>query len=550
MLIELGGLLLASAVMAGIALFATKGGGTKTEQRDIFKDYGAIKSALIKYRKEKMGIVPEISELADYLEEGQKIDWKFYRLSTDEKFLISDVSGQSDVHMLTNKVGGDSYVIGTQAYLSFNTLQSKKDDGDFEPVAAFKVYPEYITTMTTVHYDTSECRAVDGEILEYKWEKSLPIFDTPGEYMLKLKIRDKKGRWSKTAQKKINVIRETGLAAVAAGGTSLFVLHKDGKVDGQGINGYGQLGTGNITPYKDREMIPLLHSVSQIEATDTHTIVRKVNGTVYAFGKNDFGQLGTGTKGESKTPKEIWGIKNIIQISAGEQFTAALDSSGKIYTWGDNQHGQLGGDRLGSREMPMLIEDLSEVKHISLGHNHALAVRQDGTVYAWGENESGQLGLGFKSKQSEIMMTSLKGIDKAIAGKNFGLAIDVKGSVFGWGNNAKHQLGLIGQNEVLFPVEIQGLKNIVDIKTYGSYCIAIDKYGKIFTWGQSNVLNDNFPEKPKLLDFLPLAKSIAIADRFAYLLTGDDRVIRWAGDVDNAEEMPLKLPVDHLDLQG
>lgn len=549
MIIEIGGILIASAVALGVAVFASKG-GKKTIKRDVLGDYAMIKSALIKFRKEKMGIVPEIKDLETYLEPDQKIDWKYYTLSSDEKFLVVNTEGVSEVHPILNQVGGDSYALSDKLFLSFNTLQTKKDDADFEPIAAFSVYPEQLTTMTTVHYDTSGCRAVDGEILEYKWEKALPLFDMPGEYLLKLKIRDNKGRWSKTAQKKITVIQEKGLASVAAGGTSLFVLHKDGRVDGQGINGYGQLGTGNITPYRDRVMIPTLYSISQLEATDTHTLVLKVNGTVYAFGKNDYGQLGTGNKLDVKTPKEIWGLKNIKQIAAGEDFGAALDVAGKVYTWGDNMVGQLGSDRMGSKDMPMVIEELSEIKHISLGYRHALAVRQDGTVYAWGDNDAGQLGLGFKSKQSEIMMTGLKKIDKAIAGKNFGLAIDHAGLVLGWGNNLKNQLGLLGQNEVMMPVEIKGLKDIVDIKTYGSYCIALDKYGKIFTWGQSNVLNDNYPEKPKLLDFLPLAKSIAIADRFAYLLTGDDRVIRWSGDSPNVEEMLLKEAIGQVDLQG
>lgn len=550
MIIEIGGLIIASAVAVGVAVFATKSGTGKTDKRDIFSDYSAIKSALIKFRKEKMGIVPELKDLSAYLEEGQVINWSLYQLSNDEKFLVTDAKGIPDTNLILNKVGGESYTLGDKLYMSFNTLQSKKDDGDFEPIAAFSVYPEHITTMTTLHYDTSECRAVDGEILEYKWDKALPIFDIPGEYNLKLKIRDKKGRWSNSCQKKIVVSREEGLAAVSAGGTSLFVIHKDGKLDGQGINGYGQLGTGNISPYRDREIIPTLYSVVQVEATDTHTLALKVNGTVYAFGNNDFGQLGIGSKSDTKVPKEIWGIKNIIQISTGEFFGAALDSSGRVYTWGDNQHGQLGGDRIGSKEMPMVLDELSEIKYISLGYAHALAVRQDGTVYAWGDNEAGQLGLGFKSKSSEIMMTGLKSIVKVVAGKNFGLAIDTHGNVSGWGNNTKSQLGIISQNEVMMPVEIRGLKDIVDIKTYGSYCIALDKYGKIFTWGQSNVLSENYPDKPKLLDFLPLAKSIAIADRFSYLLTGDDRVMRWLGNSTGVEEMILKAIPESVDIQG
>ncbi len=547
MFLEISGFVLASAIAAGVALFASKNGTDKKPNRDIIQDYAAIKAALIKYRKENLGLVQEFKSLGKYLEHGQRVDWDRYRLSTDEKFLVTVASDIADLDSIVKSVGGDSYVIQNQLYLSFNTLSNKKDDSDFEPVAAFKMYPEQITTMTCIHWDTSECKAVDGEILEYKWEKLLPVYDLPGEYMVKLKIRDNKGRWSSSAQKKIVVKREEGLAGIAAGGTSLFVLHKDGRVDAQGTNDNGQLGTGNITPYRDREMIPLVNSVVQVEATDTHTLFRKIHGTVYAVGKNDLGQLGTGSKTDQKVPKEIWGIKNIIQISAGETFSAALESTGIVYTWGDNEFAQLGAERSGSKDMPMLVEGLSEIKHISMGHTHGLAVRQDGTVYAWGGNEDGQLGLGFKSKQSEVNMTALKNIDKVIAGKNFSFAIDHQGVVYGWGDNSKYQLGIVGQHEVLFPTEIAGLKHIVDVKTYSGYSAALDKYGNTYTWGKSHVLNDSFPERPKHLDHLPMAKSIAIADRYIYLLTADERVIRYLSGSSDFEEMMLKKQESHID---
>lgn len=549
MFIELGGLLVVSAVMAGIAFVASKNTGKHTPKRDPVKDYMTIKSALIRFRKEKMGLVPEIVDLGEYLEPGQQIDWKAYRLSQDEKYLISNLEGIADPQQIANQIGGDSYVMGNSVFMSFSTIQSKKED-DQEPVASFKVFPEHINTMTNVVYDTAECKALDGEILEYKWEKAQQNFDIPGDYLIKLRIKDKQGRWSKPAEKKIKVVREEGFAQVAAGGTSLFVIHKDGRVDVQGANAYGQLGNGTINAYKDRELNPLLHSVVEIAATDYHTIVRKVNGTVYSFGRNEMGQLGNGTKGDMKTPKEIWGIKNAVQIGAGEDFSAALDAYGRVYTWGDNTHGQLGGERSGSREMPMHLEILSEIKSISMGYNFGMALRQDGTVYAWGDNQYGQLGLGFKSKQSEVAMTGMKKIEKIICGRNFAFAIDSKGEVLGWGTNQKSQLGIQSQTEFLFPVEIPGLKNIVDIKTYGNYCVALDNNGRIFTWGQFNVLSDGYPERPTRLEFLPLAISIAAADRYAYLLTADGRVVRWSGDSPNIEEMPLKETQMAFDLQG
>lgn len=549
MLIELGGLLVVSAVMAGIAIVASKSSGKSTPKRDPIQDYTIIKSALIRYRKEKMGLVPEIEALGSYLEEGQQIDWKAYRLSQDEKYLVVSAEGIGDPQQIANQVGGDSYVMGNSVFLSFSTIQSKKED-DQEPVAAFKIFPEQINTMTNVVYDTSECKALDGEVVEYKWEKAQQNFEIPGDYLIKLRIKDKLGRWSKPAEKRIKVTRDEGYASVAAGGTSLFVIHKDGKVDVQGANAYGQLGNGTINAYRDREMNPLLHSVVDIVATDYHTIVRKINGTVYAFGRNEMGQLGNGTKGDMKTPKEIWGIKNVIQIGAGEAFSAALDAYGRVYTWGDNTHGQLGGERTGSREMPMHLEVLSEIKSIAMGYNYGMAIRQDGTVYAWGDNQHGQLGLGFKSKQSEVMLTGLKKVGKIICGRDFAFAIDAKGDVQGWGHNHKNQLGIQGQNEFMFPVDIPGLKHIVDIKTYGNYCVALDDKGSIYTWGQSNVLSDTYPERPTKLDFLPLAVSIAAADRFAFLLTADGRVIRWSGDSNTFDVLPLKEAQGSFDLQG
>lgn len=549
MLIELGGLLVVSAVMAGIAIVASKNTGKSTPKRDPIKDYTIIKSALIRFRKEKMGLVPEIVDLQAYLEEGQQIDWKAYRLSQDEKYLIFSAEGIGDPQQIANQVGGDSYVMGNSVFLSFSTIQSKKED-DQEPVAAFKVFPEVINTMTNVVYDTSECKALDGEIVEYKWEKAQQNYDIPGDYLIKLRIKDKLGRWSKPAEKKIKVVREEGYALVAAGGTSLFVIHKDGKVDVQGANAYGQLGNGTINAYRDREINPLLHSVVDIVATDYHTIVRKVNGTVYSFGRNEMGQLGNGTKGDMKTPKEIWGIKNVVQIGAGEAFSAALDAYGRVYTWGDNTHGQLGGERTGSREMPMHLEVLTEIRGLAVGYNYAMAIRQDGTVYAWGDNQHGQLGLGFKSKQSEVTITSLKKVDKIVCGRGFAFAIDTKGDVSGWGLNQKNQLGIQGQNEFMFPVDIPGLKHIIDIKTYGNYSIALDDKGRIYTWGQNNVLSDTYPERPVRLDFLPLAISIAAADRYAYLLTADGRVIQWSGDSGAMEELSLKATQASFDQQG
>lgn len=547
MFIEIGGFIIVSAIVAGVTVFAAKGKTSSQSKRNPFEDYTVIKSALVKYRKEKMGLVPDISELEPYLEEDQKVDFSAYRLSADEKFLVTTIEGISNPEGLANQVGGESYVMGNSLHLSFNTLASKKDDNDFEPVASFKVFPEHINTMTNVVYDTSDCRAVDGEIMEYKWEKALQNFDIPGDYKLKLRIRDKKGRWSKSCEKSITVVREEGLSKVYAGGTSVFVVHKDGKVDVMGSNGYGQLGMGNINGYKDREMNTFLHSVVEVAASDHHTVIRKINGTIYSFGKNDFGQLGSGAKGDMKSPKEIWGIKNAIQVSVGDTFSAALDAYGRVYTWGDNMHGQLGAERSGSREMPMHLEAISEIKQISMGFNFGMAVRQDGTVYSWGDNQYGQLGLGFKSKQSEVTMTTLKKIDKVVCGRNFAFAIDSKGEVFGWGTNQKNQLGIIGQNEILFPVELAGLKKIVDIKTYGNYSIALDQYGKIYTWGQYNVLSDTYLERPKLMDHLPLAVSIAACDRYAYLLTADDRVLRFSGDSAQFEEMLMKpsyAPVD------
>lgn len=512
---------------------------------DVIRDHAWIKSALIKYRKENMILLDELHYLNDYLEEGQSVLWKYYSISRDERFLIVKCYSNLNAAEILNSIGNSSYREGDNLYLSFISNQKKEDLNDFEPIASFRIFPEgVVNTMTNISYDTSDCRAVDNEIVEYKWEGALTNYELPGEYVLKLKIRDKNGRWSKTFLKKLIVVREEGLLSIAANGSSLFVIYREGRVDAIGTNEYGQLGFGNINSYNEREMIPYILGTNMVAAGENHTLFKRANGTVWAVGRNQFGQLGIGSKQDIKVPKEIWGLKEVSQIVCGENFSAALDAHGRVFVWGDNSHNQLcGSDKGPNKDLPQPLEEIKDIKHITAGFNHVVVVKYDGTVYAWGDNQHGQLGLGYKGRPSDIEMLQIKNIEKCVGGKYFTLAIDKKGGVWGWGLNNHSQLGSIGQNEYHFPVEIAGLKNIVDVQTAGNFCLALDSSGSVYTWGQYNILSDNYPERPVKVEGL-IVKAIAAGDRYSYGLTGDDRVLRWMGDSTVKEELIMKKKLD------
>ena len=184
----------------------------------------------------------------------------------------------------------------------------------------------------------------------------------------------------------------------------------------------------------------------------------------------------------------------------------ALDKNGKVYTWGDKGDGQLGDGTTENSTTPICISDKENaikgkkiVKIVAEGYT-TVALDKNGKVYTWGRNNSGQLGDGttedstipicISDKENELKD---KEIVDAVIGYNFYggscmIALDKNGKVYTWGRNYCGQLGDGTTEDSTIPICISDKENAIKgkkiVKVSNDYNImALDEDGKVYTWG-------------------------------------------------------------------
>ena len=215
-------------------------------------------------------------------------------------------------------------------------------------------------------------------------------------------------------------------------------------------------------------------AIPQIVSGDTHTLALLSNGTVMAWGNNSNRQLAT-ARDQRNMPAEVYTqqnnvrtqLSNIVMIAAGAAHSLALDSDGYVWSWGENTSGQTGNNESNqyaqkvSAPVGMNTNSgyLENIVAISAGGHFSMALAADGTVYTWGYNGQLQLGGGRAyngetssnrpvhvvrrdPKDVEGDETNLSEIVAIAAGGTFGVALDVRGKIWTWGSNQHGQLGI------------------------------------------------------------------------------------------------------------
>lgn len=504
------------------------------EAYDIYEDFKAIKSAMRAFRKDNKGLSKGIENLKPYMPADARVRLDRYTLSIDDKFLVvKKLPKDVDPLALAQRVGGDSKYANNLLKLSFYAVNLGP-----EPEAVIDIMPlKNITTTTKLDYSSENSTAENNEILKVEWENDQAYFDTEGVHKVKLRVMDKHFRWSEWASKDIFISEIKGVKSIHGFGGHVMVVHNNGRVEGYGENGSGQLG--NCTNQNNVKLEPLvqLEKVETLVTGNYHTLFLMSDKQVYATGKNDFGQLGIGDRTNAKVPKLTWGIDNVIAIAAGNSFSAAVTMEGNVYTWGQNENKCLGQSEAHYIDRPMRVEEVSNVKSIALGNDFALALNYDGTVVAWGDNNDGALALGFKSKNNEPAVSMLKSIDYLVAGKNHGYGINKQKKVVAFGSNKNSQLGFEGEKEVLFPVEVPGLKDIVKIVTHQNCSMALDERGNVYAWGQFSPLDQDYAIKPYLSEELKYVKDIALSSKYGYALMEDGTVYEFGSRFENLKKL-------------
>lgn len=288
-------------------------------------------------------------------------------------------------------------------------------------------------------------------------------------------------------------------------------LKSDGTVWGWGYNNYGELGIGNRTTKRVPVQTLNLKDIVDIGVGNYHSVAVTKDGKVYTWGYNYNGQLGNGNTANQLVPIVIPGLHDIVEVEAYGNTTYAIDKLGRLYVWGAgfSRTPQLYdiGEKILTGEGPMLITQSKYVYELSAkkynwsvcdviqvvkGNNHYLALAADGFLYAWGNNTYGQLGRGFASNRTYGVdgvylpdgSDYIKDIVAIEAGNSSSIAVDKNGKVYTWGYNGYYQLADNTKINRTLPVEIDYMSDIEGVSQSNSHCSMVyDRDGYVYSAG-------------------------------------------------------------------
>ncbi len=175
----------------------------------------------------------------------------------------------------------------------------------------------------------------------------------------------------------------------------------------------------------------------------------------------------------------------VVAIDARDgALSLALNDDGSVLAWGTMRSFLPNGSRFFQSAAPVAV-NITGVSAISSGGANALFLKNDGTVWAWGANDYGQLGDG--TNESRLYPVQVNGLHDIIAisdGESHNLALRRDGTVWAWGRNGDGELGIgkTGWGEFK-PVQVQGLSDVKTISTGYRSSMVIDRNGRLWSWG-------------------------------------------------------------------
>jgi alpha-tubulin suppressor-like RCC1 family protein len=166
-----------------------------------------------------------------------------------------------------------------------------------------------------------------------------------------------------------------------------------------------------------------------------------------------------------------------------------LDNFYNIWTWGHNLNGSLGDNTTVSKRTPVSVQGaVKTFCKIVGGAIHSAAIDKNGRAWAWGQNANGQLGNNtvILQRTPVSVLGAVKTFCQITAGGFICLAIDKNGRAWGWGNNGYGELGIGGIISVYTPVSITGAtKTFCQITAGDGFSMALDKNGRAWAWGNN-----------------------------------------------------------------
>lgn len=227
-----------------------------------------------------------------------------------------------------------------------------------------------------------------------------------------------------------------------------------------------------------------------------HSLGIRDDGSLWAWGRNDKGQLGDNSTINRSTPVPIGSVKTWVAVAVGDGFSLALRSDNTLWAWGDRTYGQV-GDGIFSGTPVLQPKQIggNEWVVVKAGPLHALALKTDGSLWGWGYNGFGNLGTGDNSNVAAPTpaycppnMVCKDWVSLA-AGTGHTLAGKADGSLWTWGWN---DFGTLGNGNTISSSrpekEVRAKPDWTMIDAGHEHSIALDAYGKVWTWGRNQFL--------------------------------------------------------------
>jgi alpha-tubulin suppressor-like RCC1 family protein len=306
---------------------------------------------------------------------------------------------------------------------------------------------------------------------------------------------------------------------IATSNSDGYALTSTGKVFAWGVNSFGELGDGRLTPYDTRavrvdfpagvriaslpnpmpfdaglaidshrhawgwglngagdlclkggiesrpEQIPL-SDVTLATGARTHSLFDS-HGTVYACGSGDAGELGNGSAASISTPTAVHGLPRGVKVTtltSSWEGSGALLENGSYYDWGYNPAGQLGDHSTQNSATPVKVHLPSRVTRVFQGgsgptNGQTIAILANRSVWTWGNNQRGQLGDGSRASSDvpvRVHVPKHVRFVKVNSGGYASYAIDSRGRLWAWGGDQNGQLGTGSSGGIkTHPVEVR-----------------------------------------------------------------------------------------------
>jgi alpha-tubulin suppressor-like RCC1 family protein len=287
---------------------------------------------------------------------------------------------------------------------------------------------------------------------------------------------------------------------IATSNSDGYALTSTGQVYAWGVNSYGELGDGQLTPYETRAVrvdFPARVKVAALPDPMPFDAGLAIDSTGHAWGWGLDGAHDLCLSGLAYIRPQRLPLSDVT-LATGARTHALFYSHGTVYACGSGDAGELGNGSAASRSQPTPVAGLPAgvtVTALTSSWEGSGALLANGDYYNWGYNAAGQLGDGTTRNSAVPVKVGLPGpvtqVFQGGSGKNNGqtVAILKDGSVWAWGNNKRGQLGdgTTANSDLPVRVHVPAGVTFITVNSGGYTSFAIDSAGRLWDWGG----NDN-----------------------------------------------------------